>query len=249
MTPWFRTAAILAAASAGPVASAAILAANGDTFIQQGSASTNFGNSTSFTVKNDVSTTASSGTDRIGFIKFDLSSVVDPVTSATLVMTVTGSGTTQTTNNPLTFTVLGIPESSTYGTGPVSLEDFVEGDGGTDNLPANELRFNNTPGATNTVNGSFVRTSYTNLGTFQSTAASGQVTFTSSLLIDFLEADTNGVAGFVIVRDTDDANATAFGAAANNRAQLFVNQPVPEPGTVGLVAAGALLALRRRGRR
>ncbi|HYE18653.1 MAG TPA: DNRLRE domain-containing protein [Tepidisphaeraceae bacterium] len=252
MTPRFGTAALAVAFSAvAPAASAAIISASGDTFVQQNAPTTNFGNSTGFTSKNDGGG-GSSTTDRIGFIRFDLSGSPTPVTTATLLLNITGAGTTQTGGNPLTFTVLGIPESLTYGTGPIALENFVEGDGGTDGAPANELTFGNAPGTSTGVNGSFVRTSYTNLGTFQSTTASGPRQFTSAALVNFLNADTNGVAGFVIVRDTDDANATGFAARENLTVagpQIFINQPVPEPGTIGLLGAGAMLALRRRKRR
>lgn len=240
---------LLLAAAGG--ARASILTPTGDTHIQQGNASTNFNDATALASKNDTGT-GSSTTDRIAFLRFDRTGTESPVTSATLVLTVTGAGTTQTGGNPLTFSVLGIPESLTYGSPAVSLENFVEGNGGTDNNPTNELRFNNTPGTSGSVNSSFVRTSYTTIGQFTSTASTGTVQLSNANLVNFLNADTNGIVGLVVVRDTDDANATSFAnrdAGFNAAPKLFINQPVPEPGTFALAAAGAGMVLLRRARR
>lgn len=98
-----------------------------DTFVYGGSTTTNYGNSTTLALSHTYA--AMTNTIRQITLKFDLTSV-SSITSASLQLhRVTASA-------GLAYSV------SVYGSANTS---WVEGDGGTDNLPANEATWNNRP--------------------------------------------------------------------------------------------------------
>ncbi|HYE20062.1 MAG TPA: DNRLRE domain-containing protein [Tepidisphaeraceae bacterium] len=264
--------ALAAAAGTGSSAGAAIVTTGfgqgADNFVQAGVPTTNqTPTAADVTVKWGGSTGAPGATDRKAYFRFDLSEITDPVTAAAMALTVSinNGGTTNTSTQGFTFNVYGLNDGSTTGGGRLG-EDWGENTITWNNAPANLTTSGNQMSVgTGTVDGGQAVL----LGTFAVSAANGpgsqMIAVSGQPLIDFLAADTNDLVTLMVTRTglttnngtpaTSNGNANSAFASAESTAfpsgapALFVNQPVPEPGTVGVLAAAVGAGLTRRRRR
>jgi hypothetical protein len=245
MKPLFALIAINGVCVAG-AAGATITTANGsgaDSFIRRGNATTNYGASGAVEVKYGAT---NDSTNRKGYLKFDLTSLnnaaSDNVSAASLKLVVSSfSDSDGTPKTAATFTLFGLVDGTTG-------EDFVEGDGGTDNNPAGEIRWDNAPG--NVTSSDTGVTNVFEIGDFTISNTLGSVaTVNASSLVTFLNSDTNNVATFILVRKTQDQGLTTSFASKENTtyaAPTLEITLVPEPSALSLLALPAAACLRRR---
>lgn len=213
-----------------------------DTFVRDGNATTNFGADQTFVVKN----AGSAGTNRVGLLKFDLSTLTFAPTSTTLNLFLTNFPTNSGDPTSISYSVFGINE-------PNGQENFIEGDGGTNTGTTGEITYNisTAAGISNTGDNTFNEASGTNLGSFSLTNANvgSELTFSSAALNTFITDDTNGIATFAIVAINTSSGTTAFASketTVNGRTAPALTF-VPEPTSMSLFLLGAgLLLVRRR---
>lgn len=217
-----------------------------DTFIQQNSSGTNFGNSGTFNIKDD-----GNNNRRMSYLRFDLGSSYNQqatITDADLTFTLASSA-------DVTFEVYGL----TDGTAP---DNRATGWGETTvtwNSPEG-LRSGNAPSGNFTSLGTFDMTDFTD-GALITFGANDSNTISSSGFSDnlntFLQSDTNGLVSFAIIRSAGGSSSvTQFYSKnstdplANDPSLSFAN--IPEPGSyafgLGIIAIG-LVAYRQRNRR
>ena len=160
-----------------------------DTFIQRGSAA-NHGSGTSLAVKRE-GTAISGGTDRIGYLRFDVPGRFASLTDATLCLSFRqhpGDGTA-----PFSFRVYGLPDGHAN-------EDFDE----------STLNFTNAGNASTRLPGSLDPAGLCDLGCFTPTLASGTptVAFRSAALQAFLAANRNQRVSFIVFRNSPHGAAS-----------------------------------------
>lgn len=233
-----------------------------DARIRRGSSTQNFGQETFFTAHNGV---AASRREKSLF-RFDLGTI-DPssVTDATLTLTYIGNpgGGVLGSNNagmPFGFAVYGLLNSHAGNT-------WVEGDGGTDNIPVGEINWNTAPGhdpsTGSGVLASATWNSGTPLATFTITGAGvigTQIPLNSSALTSFIQADTDDLVTFILVQTTTfaadvgtvgDPDGNTYDHSFATKEHATYAEPtltiVPEPATGLLLSLGvwSLLAVRR----
>lgn len=171
-----------------------------DTFVRQGQPDNNFGNAASFTVKG-----GNGSTTRKGYVRFDLSTIGQPVTEATVTFTVASNNSGGTALTPgQTFNV------DIYGLTNEALDDWVEGDGGTNNLPENEITYSNAPA--NVGPGNNFGPEALLLGTMNvpGTLVGETVSFSDPNLVSFLNSDTNGLVTLLMRRQAGGSNNLSF---------------------------------------
>jgi hypothetical protein len=244
--------------------------AGADAYVQLNSTS-NFG-SGDVVVKWDGGNTGT--TNRKGYIRFDLSTLSEPVTSAALELRVAlnnGGGTPQDTN-PQTYTlaIYGLNDGATAGGGFLG-EDWGETAINWNNAPANIVSGTGAGNAVRTGTGTADGGQATLLGSFtilNSPVGTEVVALSGTNLVNFLNADTNGLATFIVTRtgftanpDSDPLTPTPTQGSANLsfssgenatvgfRPQLYINEPIPEPATAAIIVPAAALLARRRTRR
>ena len=198
-----------------------------DTYIQRGT-TTNFGAATTFLVKRDGAD-FSGGSDRMGYLRFDVDAPLAAVDGASLWLTFTshpGDGST-----PFTFQVFGLPDGHPN-------ESFDE----------STLNFSNATNASTTLPGSLNPAGVTSLGTFTPSLASGSTTieFTGSALRDFIAANANTHLSFIIYRQTPNVALPSFFASSENsnlgfRPTLVIRKP-NDAYTVAATTASSSLA-------
>ena len=225
-----------------PVWGDVITTANGtfgaDAFVLGGTSGLNYGNSPNLVV---------SGTEQAkAYLRFDLSSIAAPLSSASLEFTVSandGGGTPlNTTPQDYVFQVYGLNDGSAAGNGVLG-----------DNWAENVINYSNAPANTSAGNAVVVGPGTTDggqatlLGSFSvvgpvgthTVALSGGV---GSRLVNFLNADTNKRATFIVTRNVftpvgmpAPAPTAADSAFASKESgalappTLFLNQPVVGP--------------------
>lgn len=212
-----------------PLAFSAI-SASADSFVQRGNGNTNFGTSGSITIKGGDS----ASTTRKGYIRFDLSTITEPITDATITFTVStnngGGGNTNLQN--FTVNVFGLKES---------LDTWSQG----------SITWNNAP-ANNTFNNNFIAADVTSLGSFtvNQTPIGDTVTFSSAGLISFLNADTDDKASILLQRSAGGSSNLAFASSENLTYDAPLLTAVPEPGhyaaLFGLLGIAFAYIQRRR---
>lgn len=265
----YFTAGCLLFTLAIPLANAAVITTadgvNGaDARIRRGASTQNFGQETFLSAHNGA------GTSRWekSLFRFDLGSL-NPVSISDVTLTLTyignaGGGSLGANNASMTFNfaVYGLLNSHSGNT-------WVEGNGGTDNIPVGEINWNTAPGH-NTGSGSGVLSAATYnsgaaLATFSIVGAGTvgtQFNLNSTALTSFLQSDTDGLATFILVQTTTFASDITSGVDANTYDHSFATKEhatyaeptlnvttVPEPSTLGLILAGWLTFFLRRARR
>jgi hypothetical protein len=178
-----------------------------DSFIQFGVPDSNFGTQTSVVVKYGGSNTAT--TNRKIYLRFDTATLQKPAAVAKLDLTVAlnnggGSGAAAVPNaQNFTLAIYGLNDGATAGNGFLG-EDWSETELTWNNAPANIL---SGTGAGNAVREGTSITDggeATLLGSFSVTDTQGAGVLAMALegqtLVDFLNADTNGLATFIITR-------------------------------------------------
>ncbi|MDB2430229.1 DNRLRE domain-containing protein [bacterium] len=220
---------------------ATILTSDGngaDSYIRQGQLTNNFGATTNILLKG-----GNGSTTRKGYLRFDLSSITGPITDASITLTVStnnsGGGT------PLSGQTFNV---DFFGLTNESLDNWVEGNDGTDNSPLNEITYTNAPGNLNP--GNDFNGDALFLGTLNvpGTLAGESITFTDPNLVAFLNNDTNNLAGILMRRQLGGSSNLAFSSREGaNTPQLDVTT-IPEPSAFAMVllAAGAGLLRRKR---
>lgn len=215
--------------STGFAATVSITTADGngaDTFIQStlagnNAANQNFGSSDSVLIKND---TGLPGNNRKGYLRFDLSSIADSISDGELVLTYLGTN-TDPAANPSNYNVYGLLDGH-------SAENWDE----------NLITWNNAPGNNTGSTGGFSAADTTLLGTFSldvlGAVPGDEVFFSSSALLTFLLADTDGLATILLTRQQQNFSVEAFASKENTSwsaptLNLDLN-PVPVPAAVWL---------------
>lgn len=217
------------------------LTADADTFVQLGSATTNFGTSADLVVKDS----GSQSFTRKAYIRFDVSGLpLDNVVAASLDLVVSGRSSGSSTQANYPVQIFGLADANAG-------NNWIEGNGGADNLPVGEITWNNAP-ANNTANNGLTAAA-TLLGGFTvpGTANPGDLfSFSNAALLNFLKADTDGFVTFIVRRNGGtSANNLSFASSENTaqsgpRLNLVI---IPEPATASLGLMGmAGLFLRRR---
>lgn len=206
-----------------------------DTYVQRSTPTLNHGSENHLRVKNENGNNV-----RKAYMRFDTTGF-NPVKEAML---------------NLDFFELASP----LGTGGTTINwefevfGLQDGDGGEfwaenaitwDNAPANDESTNNT-----------LEANAISLGTFDLLGRTGVINFSSAQLDAFLNADTNNVSSFIVVRNTLGAGGNTYihtlGSADNSDGQaatLTAQLDIPEPTTASLALLGlAGISIKRRRR-
>ena len=214
-----------------------------DAYVQKGNATTNYGTAANVTVKNSGTST----TTRKGYLRFDLSSLSQLATNVSLNLDVA------TNNQGGGSTTPAVQVVNVYGLNDAEAgQNWVEGDGGTDNNPAGEINWNNAPANTLADNG-IDTTKATLLGSFTVPALTPpqSIQFTSLDLVNFVNADTDGLATIILQRQTFNSSwnlAFASGEHATLAAPTLAIATVPEPASMAMLLLGLPAIIRRRKR-
>jgi hypothetical protein len=134
------------------------------------------------------------------YIRFDVSSLSDAAGDAELQLQVSlnnSGGGSKSAPNVLHFNVFGLHDGHAG-------ENWIEGDGGTDNRPPGEITWANAP-ANDTAGNDIDTAQATLLGTFEVPALNAAtnaviIKFASEALNDFVRADTDGRITFILTR-------------------------------------------------
>lgn len=239
--------AAVALTLAGGVQAGTVLTANpdADAYVQLGTATTNYGNATTLIVKDSGSGT----TTRKIYLRFDISSVtLINLTDALLAMDVAGHDGGSSTLQNITVELWGLNDAA-------SGQNWIEGNGGADNNPADEIVWNNAPA--NVTSGNSLTSDATKLASIvvaPSVAIGDTVTFsnansvTANAFLNFIKADTDGMVTLIVRRlGGNSANNLAFASKENTTYDaplltLVIPTPAALPAGLGLL----LLAIGRR---
>ncbi len=231
LTASLALAAALACLSTTTAAAQTVEAA-ADTYIQfhatSGASNTNYGSATSLATANDGGSFGMpKDGDRFFFIRFDLSLFTAPFSAGQVSLDLQ-----KISGDPADFVVYAIADL-----------------GDDENFNESTYTFNNSAYAATATDpnndGGLNKTNLINLGTFSSTVAAEQISFTSGALVDFLNADTNGIATFIIYQSTQNKSLRAFASrehATLNGPTLNVTA-IPEPSSYAALAGSSLLGL------
>lgn len=202
-----------------------------DSFVRLGQPTTNFGGATNVVIKDS----GNGSTTRKGYFQFDISSIKSEALAAGLTLDVSVNNNGGGGSTPQEFTV----------------QVFALNDGVDESWDENTITFNNAPG--NAGGNALVGAETTLLGEFTvENNAGGRVLFASQGLIDFINADTDGLATLILLRDGGSGGFNlAFASSENGQLlapTLDIVAAVPEPATavLGLLGLGALGRRRRR---
>lgn len=214
------------------------LTPDADAYVQKGAPDQNFGADGNVTIKDSGTGT----TTRKGYLKYNVSALdIGAVGDAELILDVSvnnaGGGDTDTAQN-YTVRVWGLKDS-------VGADDWVEGNNGTDGLPAGEITWANAPandtaGNDTTGDGTLLFTDYiTTLDSNNHTVAfgAGETGFT-----DFLKTDSDGWVTLILQRVGGGGSANLAFASKEHATldpPVLRVRIVPAPATVMILVAGA----------
>ncbi|VGO21941.1 DNRLRE domain-containing protein [Pontiella sulfatireligans] len=218
--------------------SASVIGVDADTYVKGGTATDSVSgiqnNNTNYGTRNTMEVKATDGKAKYinkGYLRFDLATMTAPAeVNASINLTLLNSG---VYINPLTVTVYGLLES-------VEGQDWGE----------TSITFNNAPG-NDTAGSGVVAADTVLLGTFEVSDVASDYSFNSAALVNFLNADTDDLATFILIGDTAGDSygygAMSFSTKENSTYGGAVLDTIPEPGTMGLISAvGASLLFIRR---
>jgi hypothetical protein len=245
---------ILAGATASLLATstyAAVIPVAADTYLQRSpdTAGANI-NNVALITKNVDAATAGSANDRISFLRFNTTGV-PPVTAASLTLAVHNNAV------PAGFQVqlYGIPDGGNNENFNESTVTFAN-NGYTTNSANNDATDNNVVDAALTLLGTYTFPTAITQGA--AGTSPGTITFSDAggALTSFLNADTNGLATFILTTPTiNGTNTVAFYSRDNTTSQavptLATNADaiaVPEPTAAAIVTLLAATGLGRRRR-
>jgi hypothetical protein len=186
------------------------------------------------TVENGIhiKQSTNNSTDRYGMFRFDSSDFGLDVTSAAFLLTA-NSDTSVQFQGTFNYRIFGVPDGTTND------EAFVEGS------------YNPSLGVVYDGSADLVDdTKLTLLGDANSVSAGDTISLSSASLLSFIQADTNDIATFVVIRLSAGGNSTFLDRTTGSPPRLQLDV-VPEPSTFALSALGlvSLIGLGRRRKR
>lgn len=221
-----------------PARAGVVLDADADTYVHQGGEGLHTGWRDNFGNASELQLRPVQLWSKKVYIRFDLSTVSGPITSATLALNVT------------------VPRDGTaylYGLNDLHAgEAWVEGNGETgvpvpSTTPPDPIVWHNSPAVSNNTT-AFDTNHSVLLGSFSTSTAT--VSFSSAALADFVNADTDDLVTLMLAgghTSTVRFASKEHGAAAGPTLELDVPlDVVPEPTALGLIGIVSLLARRRR---
>ena len=187
---------------------------------------TNFGSEDAFFLKNDF---GGGFVNRKGYLRFDLSSIADPITNANLALSFVED--THITFATWVFNVYGLSDGH-------SGENWLE----------TGITWNNAPANDTSSGGGLLGGQASLLGAFSIDtfllAPGDIVNFSSSALTNFLQVDTNDLVTLILIRQDLTLSKVGFATKEHTDFQAptltlstTVN-PVPEPDTLLLMCLG-----------
>lgn len=211
------------------------LIAEADDYIVSAEPTTNYGNEASLYVKNVAltSSTVPSTYCRKSYLRFNLSGVVEPITTASFQLTVNNEVNGNAVSGTQVFNVYG-------------LNNLTSGE----NWGESTINWNNAPG-NNTTSAYEMNSNTTLLGTFTLVGvgvAGTTVTLNNANLVNFLNADTNNLVTLIVTRVTyqaDDAGWIHSFASSESTAYAkptLALTSVPEPTSAVLLCVAMGLA-------
>lgn len=236
--------ALLAKSASGEIVISTATDSGADTYVQN-NGSGPYATATAMQIK--LASTGNEAFTRKAYFRFDLTGLdVSQIQSAQINLTTvaTGGGVISDVNKLWTFSVYGLTNQS--------LDSWAASTMKWADAPANQLAPPQVDSAITTLVGQFSFANKTPAGTAASLAS-----ISGTSLVDFLKADTNGLATFILVRDTvetstsNDTYVHCFASAESTTAtgpQLLVTVPEPSALVLGAIAglAAAFVFCRRR---
>ena len=209
-----------------------------DSYVRQGQASNNFGAESNIVLKG-----GNGSTTRKGYLRFDLSAITEPITDASITLFVSTNNSGGA--NPLPGQTFNV---DIYGLANEGLDNWVEGDSGSDNLPLNEITYGNAPA--NISPGNDFDGDALLLGTLNvpGTLAGESITFSDPNLVAFLNSDTNGLASILMRRQLGGSSNLAFSSKEGANTPQLDLTTIPEPSAFAMVLLGVGGGLLRRKR-
>ncbi|MBT62729.1 MAG: hypothetical protein CML13_05905 [Puniceicoccaceae bacterium] len=211
-----------------------------DTFVYKANPDTNYGDNDSILVRNDGGSAQSKTKDIIGYFSFDLT----PVSGATYSPAAHIDLNVISASTSYSFNVYGIPNRGT-GTDEFFDEDLLT-------LNNAEDTYTGPANATGSADGSLETDDLSFLGSFDLstlTTTPSTISFSSTELTAFLNADTNDRATFILLATFETGGGAADFASKDHASLAGPTLVVPEPQAFALItgALGLLfVGLRRR---